>query len=225
MREAENVFAVMVCGVCRFRFPVWLARPQPHLCPLCHMAALQIISPYPAHEVQTTPPVSETAPLIVLLDNIRSTHNVGSIFRTADGVGIQHLHLCGITPTPAHPKLAKTALGAEGWVGWTYHKNGLDAAAQLQSQGYQLWAIEGGGRAQPLYQAQLPVHQPIALVIGNELAGIDPDILNLCDKVWSIPMQGHKRSLNVAVAFGIAAYSLRMERRRDAATLKPETQN
>ncbi|MBK9051065.1 MAG: hypothetical protein IPL78_09160 [Chloroflexi bacterium] len=135
---------------------------------------------------------------------------------------------CAALRPPDHPKLAKTALGAEGWVGWTYHKNGLDAAAHLQAQGYQLWAIEGGGRAQPLYQAQLPTHQPIALIIGNELAGIDPDILRLCDKVWSIPMQGHKRSLNVAVAFGIAAYSLKMGGsgegvRSDAATLKPET--
>lgn len=210
MSEQGNQFAVLQCRACDFRFPVWLTRPQPPHCPHCRAPQLHLITPYPAHTVHKTPLPTTVTPLITLVDNIRSTHNVGSIFRTADGAGIQHLHLCGITPTPEHPKLGKTALGAESSVKWSYHKNGLDAAADLQSQGYQLWAIEGGGRAQTLFEASLPAPaQPLALVIGNELAGIDPDILTHCDKVWAIPMQGHKRSLNVAVAFGIAVYWLR----------------
>ena len=209
MSEPENAFAVMECGACRFRFPVWLARPQPPTCPHCRTANLHLSTPYPAHAVSKTMAPDHQPPLVALLDNIRSTHNVGSIFRTADGAGFQALHLAGITPTPEHPKLAKTALGAEAWISWAYHKNGVDAAAMLQAQGYQLWAIEGGGRAQSLYKAHLPPDTPIALVVGNELAGIDPDILQLCAKVWAIPMQGHKRSLNVAVSFGIAAYWLR----------------
>ena len=208
MGEQESIFAVMVCEECRFRFPVWLSRPQPSHCPHCRQPHLQIISPYAAHAVPQTPVGGEHLPFIALLDNIRSMHNVGSMFRTADGAGLSHLHLCGITPTPAHPKLAKTALGAETWVAWTYHKNGVDAAAVLQAQGYQLWAIEGGNRAQSLYQSQPPREAPIALVVGNELAGIDPGILALCDQVVAIPMQGNKRSLNVAVAFGIAVYRL-----------------
>ena len=209
MSEQENPFAVLECSACGFRFPVWLARPQPPVCPHCHTPNLHLSTPYPAHAVHKTPLPGTTPPLVALLDNIRSTHNVGSIFRTADGAGIQQLHLCGITPTPEHPKLAKTALGAEASVAWTYHKNGVNAAATLQSQGYQLWAIEGGGRAQSLFHASLSPDQPVTLVIGNEVAGIDPDILARCDKVWAIPMQGHKRSLNVAVAFGIAVYWLR----------------
>ena len=209
MNEQENAFAVMECSACGFRFPVWLARPQPPLCPHCRTANLHLSTPYPAHAVGKTPAPTQQSSLVALLDNIRSTHNVGSIFRTADGAGFQALHLAGITPTPEHPKLAKTALGAEGWINWLYHKNGVAAAALLQSQGYQLWALEGGGRAQSLFTAQLTAETPIALVVGNELAGIDPDILKMCAKVWAIPMQGYKRSLNVAVSFGIAAYWLR----------------
>lgn len=208
MVEGSPMFAVVVCGACRFRFPIWLARPHPTICPHCQAAHLQLSTPYPAHQVAQAPPTPNQPPVVALLDNIRSTHNVGSIFRTADGAGLAHLHLSGITPTPTHPKLAKTALGAEGSVGWTYHLNGADAAAALLGQGYHLWGIEGGSRAQPIQQTSHPLLSPIALVIGNELAGIDPDILALCQQVWSIPMRGVKRSLNVAVAFGVAAYWL-----------------
>jgi tRNA G18 (ribose-2'-O)-methylase SpoU len=145
-----------------------------------------------------------------LLDNIRSIYNVGSMFRTADGAGIRHLHLCGMTATPEQPKVVKTALGAEQAVGWTFHPNGLEAAEGLQKQGYRLWALEGGRRAEPLFAAQVdPAGPPILLVVGNEVAGVDPAILERCERVLSIPMSGVKQSLNVVVAFGIAAYFLR----------------
>ena len=145
-----------------------------------------------------------------LLDNIRSVYNVGSIFRTADGAGLRHLHLCGITPPPDHPKTAKTALGAERAVAWTQYRNGLDTAVSLQSRGCQLWAIEDSPLADSLFAAPvLPDDPPIVLIVGNEIAGIDPEILARCDRVLHIPMQGQKKSLNVASAFAIAAYVAR----------------
>jgi 23S rRNA (guanosine2251-2'-O)-methyltransferase len=143
-----------------------------------------------------------------LLDNIRSIYNVGSMLRTADGAGLRHLHLCGITPPPDHPKIAKTALGAEQAVGWTRYANGLETAVSLQQRGYQLWALEGAPDAQPLLATAVPPHAPILLIVGNELAGVDPGILAVCDKVLYIPMQGLKHSLNVASAFAVAAYHL-----------------
>jgi 23S rRNA (guanosine2251-2'-O)-methyltransferase len=177
--------------------------------------------PYEGHEVKaemaarrlgdadvTAVPYRPT--IHALLDNIRSIYNVGSLFRTADGAAISHLHLCGITATPQQPKVAKTALGADQVVPWTYHANGPDAAAAIKRQGFRLWALEGGLRAVSLLEA-LPARAgpPILLIAGNETAGVDPAILDQCDQVFFLPMLGIKGSLNVATAFGIAAYFLR----------------
>jgi len=150
--------------------------------------------------------------LQALLDNVRSTFNVGSIFRSADGAGLQHLYLCGITPTPDHPKLAKTALGAESNVPWSQHRNALDLAAMLQAQGYQLWALETTATALPLQAAPPLPAKGVVLVVGNEVTGVDPALLARCTQVVALPMDGQKRSLNVAVAFGIASYTLRFLR-------------
>ena len=157
-----------------------------------------------ARPVQTGPVVQ------ALLDNIRSSLNVGSMFRTADGAGVTHLHLCGITPAPDHPKVAKTALGAEYSVPWTQYWDALEAAASLKQGGFELWALEGGPRSESIFNAakELP-EKPLLLVVGNEVSGVDPGLLELCPRVVSIPMQGAKQSLNVAVAFGIAVYTLR----------------
>jgi tRNA G18 (ribose-2'-O)-methylase SpoU len=132
------------------------------------------------------------------------------MFRTADGAGVRKLHLAGITTTPEHPKAAKTALGAESVVAWKYHRNAVDAAFELREEGAQLWAIEDTPQATPLFDttAELP-GSTIVLVVGNELVGVDPGILEACERTVRIPMQGVKRSLNVAVAFGVAAYYLR----------------
>ncbi len=155
-------------------------------------------------------PTSGRPNVLALLDNIRSIHNVGSMFRTADGAGISHMHLCGITPSPDHPKLSKTALGAELAVPWTQHRNGVDAAKSLREQGYRLWAIEGGLKGHALFEAAPDLHgPPIVLAVGNEVCGIDPGILDQCHRRLWIPMHGNKRSLNVAVVFGIAAYLMR----------------
>ncbi len=194
---------------CRFRFPVTDNRLTGERCPHCG-APTRLALLYPSGE-RPSPSPQQTGPIVAaLLDNIRSVYNVGSIFRTADGAGISHLHLCGITPPPDHPKIAKTALGAEESVPWSQHRNGLDTAVALKQRGYQLWAIEENERSESLFAATMPSSSPpIVLVVGNEIAGVDPGILAVCHRVLHIPMQGRKESLNVATAFGIAAYFVR----------------
>ncbi|GAB4150580.1 MAG: hypothetical protein Fur0021_13320 [Candidatus Promineifilaceae bacterium] len=203
IRECEN-------RDCFFRYPV-LEKERPGvLCPRCGRMTRLVSERYvrqEANQAVTSQPVPQ---VVALLDNIRSVFNVGSMFRIADGSGISHLHLGGITPTPEHSKMGKTALGAERTVPWSYHVNGLQAAQKLQAANYRLWAIEENGpQVNSLFTAAPAADRPIVLIVGNEVAGIDPDILTLCECVFSIPMQGQKRSLNVAVAFGIAAYTMR----------------
>jgi tRNA G18 (ribose-2'-O)-methylase SpoU len=140
-----------------------------------------------------------------LLDNVRSVFNVGSIFRSADGAGLELLYLCGVTP--ANPKLAKTALGAEQVVAWQAAPNAVELAERLIAEGRPLWALEEGPGAESLLSAPAP-RPGTVLVVGGEVMGIDPDLLHLCERTFKIPMQGSKRSLNVATAFGIAAVLL-----------------
>ena len=147
------------------------------------------------------------------LDNVRSAWNVGSIFRSADGAGFEHIYLCGITPTPEYPATLKTSLGAEKNLPWTQHLDGLKAAQVLLKNGRRLWALENEPSACNLYDINqvLPVpktEKAIVLVVGNEVSGIDAEILALCERMIYLPMQGIKRSYNVAVAFGIAAHYL-----------------
>lgn len=145
-----------------------------------------------------------------LVDNVRSGLNVGSIFRTADGIGVRKLYLCGFTPTPDNSVVQKTALGAEKTVSWEQVNNSVLKARQLKLDGYKLWCLEAVDTAESLYlQVEIPCIQPLVLVVGNEVCGIDPEIIELCDRVVSIPMVGLKRSFNVATAFGIAASYLR----------------
>src|SRR5690606_27572956 len=119
--------------------------------------------------------------------NVRSVFNAGSIFRSADGAGVQHLHLAGMTPTPDHPKFAKTSLGAERRVRWSRSLNAVDLAAHLRQEGMRLWALEDAANAEPLFACRLNGPQPVVLVVGNEVAGVDPGILALSDRVLSIP--------------------------------------
>jgi len=149
----------------------------------------------------------EFAHLELFLDNIRSVGNVGSLFRTADGVGIRALHLGGITATPEHPRFAKSALGVP--LPWEHRLNGVELVAELKDRGHVIWALEETPQADDLFEiGPLPAGQPTVLVVGNEVMGIDPAILQICDRVVAIPMRGVKRSLNVVVACGIAAYVL-----------------
>jgi len=195
---------------CHFRFPVVEETTLGDRCPKCGGKARPINVPYTAHGVARGKFAPEGAKVEALLDNIRSVFNVGNMLRTADGAGIRHMHLCGITPTPNNPKLAKTALGAECSVPWTQHRNGLAAAVSLKKRGLRLWALEGGSRAESLFDARVDLQgPPIVLVVGSEISGVDPSILEHCERVLCLPMQGIKDTLNVAVAFGIAVYFLR----------------
>jgi 23S rRNA (guanosine2251-2'-O)-methyltransferase len=201
---------------CHFRFPTVDGITSGHRCPKCGGKTRPINVPYGAKEVEIGKFVPGGAEVEALLDNIRSVFNVGNMLRTADGAGIRHMHLCGITPTPNNPKLAKTALGAERSVPWTQHGDGLAAAVSLKKQGLRLWALEGGPRAELLFDARVEQKSPpIVLVVGSEISGVDPGILEHCERVLCLPMQGSKNTLNVAVAFGIAAYFLRFALTQD----------
>lgn len=150
----------------------------------------------------------------LILDNIRSRENVGSVFRTADAAGVGKIYLCGITPCPPHEKISKTALGAETYVFWEYHKQTWRLVKKLKAQGVKIIALEQTKQSQnifkvgrPRYRGR-PLPRVLALVLGNEVKGIRPKILKYCDKKISIPMYGKKESLNVAVAAGVAIYTL-----------------
>lgn len=195
---------------CHFRFPVVEKSGLGEKCPRCGCETKVVNPPYDAHQVETCKSVPNGPEVEALLDNIRSVYNVGNMLRSADGVGMRHVHLCGITPTPRNPKLAKTSLGAERTVAWSYHRDGLAAALSLKDSGLRLWALEGGPRSESLFEAAGDLcGLPIALVVGSELSGVDPGILAQCERVLYLPMQGMKTTFNVAVAFGIAVYFLR----------------
>lgn len=144
-----------------------------------------------------------TEPIDLLLDNLRSAFNVGSILRSADAAGVRRVFLCGITPTPANPAVTRASLGAEMGLSWNYAPNGLETARALRAEGVRLWALEEGERSTSLFDASLP-DGFVALVAGNEVTGVEPALLDVCEKVVSLPMRGRKRSLNVAVAVGAA---------------------
>lgn len=192
---------------CRFRFPAVAQNAPSARCPLCGGPTAVVQMPLAKRQTAVATAV-KSRHLEVLLDNIRSLYNVGSIFRTADGAGVRHLHLCGMTATPAHPKLAKTALGADSQMSWSYGRNGVDTAVGLKEQGYQIWSLEDTDGADSLFGAEITLTPPVVLIVGNENVGIDPAILEISDRVYSLPMQGVKDSLNVAVAFGIALYTI-----------------
>src|SRR5450759_738008 len=215
-------FQIRQCSnpACRFRFPVDVAAlhqagSRPDRCPRCGSPVQVMVDAYTNPKVLPAVPPENLPVVEALLDNIRSAYNVGAMFRTADGAGLRHMHMAGITPTPDHPKIVKTALGAENTVPWSTHANGLEAALALRGAGYQVWALEGGPCTVSLFEAaqQMP-DAPVLLVVGNEIAGVDPALLDECEQVLSIPMQGEKHSLNVAIAFGIAAYVLRYGKTR-----------
>jgi tRNA G18 (ribose-2'-O)-methylase SpoU len=144
-----------------------------------------------------------------LLDNIRSVYNVGSIIRTCDGLGIKEVFLSGITPTPDHPRMNKTGLGAIPNLKWHYANNGLRKSRELKAKGFQIISLESSQTSIPIEQvSKKNLHERLCLVVGNENLGIDPEIQYLSDLVVAIPMAGLKESFNVSVAFGIAAYQL-----------------
>jgi tRNA G18 (ribose-2'-O)-methylase SpoU len=207
---AGTVFYVCCAATCGLRFPVNAGEKWRERCPHCGSSVAPVarvaeVRPEIHAHLALTAPAPEVH---LLLDNWRSLFNVGSALRTADGAGVAHVYLCGITATPMHPKLAKTALGAEQSVPWSYHADAVRQAAALKAQGAQLWVLEETAEAEPIGLVKRTGMQPIVLAAGNEVAGVDPGLLALADRTLVIPMRGVKRSLNVAVATGIALYLL-----------------
>lgn len=142
--------------------------------------------------------------MIVIAHNIRSLHNVGAIFRSADAFGVERLYLTGFTGTPPRSEIAKTALGAEDRVSWEKGVDVVEVIEGVKRDGYRVVALENGVGARPIG----PMEGKIALVLGNEVEGIEPEVLALCDEAVEIPMPGRKQSLNVSVAAGIALFAL-----------------
>jgi len=146
-------------------------------------------------------------PLIVLVDNVRSLYNVGSIFRTSDGVMIEKLILTGFTPYPPRKEIEKTALGSTKSIPWEYSEHSTEAIQKLKERGYKICCLELTDKSIH-YNNIKSTDFPICLVIGNEINGVSKEVIELCDLAIEIPMYGIKQSLNVAVAFGIAVFEL-----------------
>ncbi len=145
-------------------------------------------------------------PIRIVLDNLRSAFNVGSIFRTSEGAGVEWIHLCGITPYPPNPKLEKTARGAEALVPWSHHIDTMEAVRLLRTRGYTLAALELTDRS--VDYRSLPFPQPIALIVGHEVAGVTRPVLEEADAIVEIPLRGIKNSLNVATSFGVVLFEI-----------------
>ena len=194
---------------CMMRFPAPENSGIGEQCPVCKTSTKIIRRLVLSNENNFPSAKIDLPEFEVILDNIRSTFNVGAIFRTSDGAGISKVHLCGITPPPTHHKVHKTALGAETRIAYEKHPNTLELVQKLKEAGKRIWALEKTDASIPINQVKLEINDPeTVLVVGNEVIGIDPDVLEICDCQVHIPMAGIKNSLNVAVAFGIAVYNL-----------------
>ena len=149
---------------------------------------------------------ADKLPLVVVLDEVRSLHNIGSVFRTSDAFLVNRIYLCGITATPPHPEMHKTALGAEDSVAWTYKKHTLEAVEELHNEGYTVLAIEQVEGSTMLDNLSLDSDKKYAIVMGNEVKGVQQEVVNACDGCIEIPQYGTKHSLNVSVTTGIVLW-------------------
>lgn len=206
--QPAYVFMECLNPDCAMRFPLDLSTFAGQYCPRCG----QKLQP-------STPQIDQWKPgcvelghknLFLIADNIRSGHNIGSIFRTSEAIGIKTIHLCGLTPTPeTNPALAKAALGSEQRVNWEYAPNAVSLVKKLKEAGFQILALECLPEAQSVFQyPATELKDKIGLILGSEPAGVDPALLELADQTLYIPMCGEKSSLNVSVAFGSAVYTL-----------------
>lgn len=145
----------------------------------------------------------EKHPIVVVLDNVRSMHNVGAVFRTSDAFLIEKIYLCGITATPPHKEIHKTAIGAENSVDWEYVQDSNDLVAKLKEDGFQIVTIEQTEGSVLLNEFKVDSTQKYAIVMGNEVDGVQQSIIDQCDTCIEIPQSGTKHSLNVSVCTGI----------------------
>lgn len=156
---------------------------------------------------------SEKLPLTVVLDNVRSLNNIGSVFRTSDAFRVEHIALCGITATPPHREIHKTALGAEDSVEWSYHEDTVECVRSLKEKGYCVYAVELAHDSLKLGTDSVVADKPVALVLGNEIDGVQEEVMELCDGFLEIPQSGTKHSLNVSCAAAIVIWEIFKELR------------
>ena len=151
---------------------------------------------------------SEKLPLTVVLDNVRSLNNIGSVFRIADAFRVEHIALCGITATPPHREIHKTALGAELSVAWSYQEDIAACVQELRERGYRVYAVEIAHNSLRLGADSVDTDSPIAIVLGNEIDGVQESVMELCDGSLEIPQYGTKHSLNVSCAAAIVIWEM-----------------
>jgi 23S rRNA (guanosine2251-2'-O)-methyltransferase len=147
-------------------------------------------------------------PIIIVLDNIRSLNNIGSVFRTADAFLIKAIYLCGITAQPPHREIQKTALGATETVEWKYFSSTIEAVNELKSMNYKLIAIEQTENSTMLNDFKCSKDEPLALIFGNEVLGVEQEVINEVDEVVEIPQYGTKHSLNISVSVGVVVWDV-----------------
>jgi 23S rRNA (guanosine2251-2'-O)-methyltransferase len=148
----------------------------------------------------------EKTPIVLVLDNVRSALNVGSAFRTADAFALEKIYLCGITATPPHREILKTAIGASAAVSWQYEKQTTDVVQQLKEQGYQLWAVEQADERTWLQDVEWEDGTKHALIFGNEVSGVSEEVMSKVDGCIEVPQFGTKHSLNIAVCVGVVCW-------------------
>jgi len=202
-------FEIRVCQnpECGLRYPLTEGHPFGERCPLCLGETVIVLRKEIEGESNEERERKDRRELAVLVDNVRSAWNVGSILRTADGFGFGHAFLCGITPTPEQAEVRKTALGAEQFVTWSQHKDAVKLVDRLKEEGWRVWALEFAEGALPIRGVEGDEWKTV-LIVGSEVTGVDPGLLALADQIVYLPMHGQKRSFNVAVAFGAAAFAL-----------------
>lgn len=147
-------------------------------------------------------------PLVVILDNVRSALNVGAAFRSSDAFLVQELALCGITATPPHREILKTAIGASKSVAWQHFETTLEAVEYYKNQGFTIAAVEQATDSTPLQKVPVQAHEPIAVVFGNEVQGVDQQVIDVADYCLEIPQFGTKHSFNVSVTIGMVLWTL-----------------
>jgi tRNA G18 (ribose-2'-O)-methylase SpoU len=207
-------FEIRVCLNCNLRYPLTEGHAFGRRCPHCLGETEVVLRKKISDEEISNEGRVESKKVrskklkAVLLDNIRSAWNVGSILRSADGFGFNHAYLCGITPTPEADAVQKTSLGAEEYVTWSHHNNAVKLVKGLKKEGWTILALEEDERSIALSNGKKKKADRIVLIVGNEVTGVDPELLDLAEHILHIPMHGQKRSFNVANAFSIAAYTL-----------------
>jgi 23S rRNA (guanosine2251-2'-O)-methyltransferase len=154
---------------------------------------------------------AEKFPIVIVLDNIRSLNNIGSAFRTGDAFRIESIYLCGITATPPHREIHKTALGAENTVGWKYFETTNEAVNCLKEQGFKVVAVEQAAQSTLLQDFKPDISEKLALIFGNEVDGVDDSIMEMADYCVEIPQFGTKHSLNITVSLGIVIWHIALQ--------------